>query len=809
MTDKPMSPNISPSDDREALARFPDENPNPVFRVSRDGLVEYANRAAAPVLKAFECGRNCNVPPGWKQIIDAAFRENESRHIDLIFGERAYSIIFSPIDGKDYLYAYGVDITDRKHSETSLREGRDRLARAQKIARTGDWERNLRTGAVKWSDEIYRILGLDKENDAPSFEAFIGFVHPSDRERLLALQQASLATKTSGSMEFRMNFPEASRKIVRGEWQVQTDESGEPECLAGTLQDITDRKLSENRFELAGRIFENTLEGVMILDSNRKIVSINPAFTAITGYAEEEAVGFSTKILYSDQHSAEFFDSIWTEVETDGGWRGEIWSRRKDGGAYPELRSITTVRDEFGDITHYVVIFYDLTKVKRSEELEEELIYKAGHDPLTDLPNRTLFYDRLNRDIARSKRNGTSLAVMLVGIDAFKQVNETLGHTVGDTLLKLASERIQRSNRAMDTVARFGGDEFGVIFENIEGAENAGKAARKIMNAFAAPFILDEGEIFLTISMGVALYPNDDSTVEVLIKNCDTAMHRAKDAGKNSCEFFRPEMTEKAMKRHTIERELRLAVAREEFVPYFQPKVNLKTGEMTGMETLVRWRHPLLGIVPPNDFIPIAEETGLVTDIGGLMLKEACRLNQQWMNAGYPPLRVAVNLSARQFQRGNIVEEVEKALAESSLDAGCLELEITESMVMKDVEKAIRTLQSLHDMGIVLSVDDFGTGYSSLGYLKRFPLDALKIDVIFIRDMITSEEDQGIVAAIISMAHNLKLKVIAEGVETAAHIEFLKELGCDEIQGYYYSKPLPREDFEELLKKGRILKPAG
>jgi diguanylate cyclase (GGDEF)-like protein len=496
-------------------------------------------------------------------------------------------------------------------------------------------------------------------------------------------------------------------------------------------------------------------------------------------------------------------------VETDGGWRGEIWSRRKDGGAYPELRSITTVQNEFGETTRYVVIFYDLTEVKRSEALEEELIYKAGHDPLTDLPNRTLFYDRLSRDIARAKRNGTSLAVMLVGIDSFKQVNETLGHMVGDKLLKLASERIKRSNREMDTIARFGGDEFGVIFENIGNAENAGKAARKIMNAFAAPFILDEGEIFLTISMGVALYPNDDGTVEILIKNCDTAMHRAKDAGKNSCEFFRPEMTEKAMKRHTIERELRLAVEKKEFIPYFQPKVHLKTGEMTSMETLARWNHPLLGIVPPNDFIPIAEETGLVTDIGGFMLKEACRINKQWANTGYPPLRVAVNLSARQFQRGNIVAEVQKALEETSLAPEYLELEITESMVMQDVEQAIKTLQALHDMGIVLSVDDFGTGYSSLGYLKRFPLDALKIDVIFIRDMVTSEEDQEIVAAIISMAHNLKLKVIAEGVETAAHIEFLEELGCDEIQGFYYSKPLPSKDFEELMRKGRILKPAG
>jgi EAL domain-containing protein (putative c-di-GMP-specific phosphodiesterase class I) len=309
--------------------------------------------------------------------------------------------------------------------------------------------------------------------------------------------------------------------------------------------------------------------------------------------------------------------------------------------------------------------------------------------------------------------------------------------------------------------------------------------------------------------MGVALYPNDDGTVEILIKNCDTAMHRAKDAGKNSCEFFRPEMTEKAMKRHTIERELRLAVEKKEFIPYFQPKVHLKTGEMTSMETLARWNHPLLGIVPPNDFIPIAEETGLVTDIGGFMLKEACRINKQWANTGYPPLRVAVNLSARQFQRGNIVAEVQKALEETSLAPEYLELEITESMVMQDVEQAIKTLQALHDMGIVLSVDDFGTGYSSLGYLKRFPLDALKIDVIFIRDMVTSEEDQEIVAAIISMAHNLKLKVIAEGVETAAHIEFLEELGCDEIQGFYYSKPLPSKDFEELMRKGRILKPAG
>jgi len=559
------------------------------------------------------------------------------------------------------------------------------------------------------------------------------------------------------------------------------------------------KELNE-KLGLANEIIGNSLEGIMVTDENGIIESVNPAFTKITGFKEEDAVGQSSNILCSHQHTKEFFKEMWNEIRDKGHWSGEVWNRKKSGDAYSQYLSITTYSSVASGIKKYIGFFYDLTNDNISKEPKD----KVELDPLTNIPARALFTDRLTHAINSCIRNKTTLGVMLLGLDGFQKINESLGLSAGDKILKESARRLYELARQTDTVARFGGDEFALVLEDVKNLENAAKVSEKIVRTFAEPFNVDGETVFITASIGMALCPADADNADSLVRNSDTAMHRAKQQGGNNCQFFTREMNEKAMQRLSVERDLRSAVERDEFLVYYQPKVNVETGEIVGMESLVRWNHPVKRLLPPGVFIPIAEETGLVVQIGRYVLRESCRINKMWQDMGYPLVKVAVNLSARHFQEDDIISEVQNVLDDTGLLPRYLELEITESMVMKDVEKAIGTLQELHNMGISLAVDDFGTGYSSFGYLKRFPIDALKIDMMFIKGMENSKEDQAMVAAIISMAHNLNLKVIAEGVEEAEQVTILRGFNCDQIQGYFYSKPVEAKSFEKLLRESKI-----
>jgi len=444
--------------------------------------------------------------------------------------------------------------------------------------------------------------------------------------------------------------------------------------------------------------------------------------------------------------------------------------------------------------------FEDITERKKAEEMLNSMAY---YDSLTGLSNRILFNDRLGLALAQARRTKEMLAVLYIDLDNFKAINDTLGHAVGDRLLQLVGRRLKDCLRDGDTIARLGGDEFVVLLPQIRCAEDATVVATKLLESFGLPFDLDNNELFITTSIGISLYPYDGDDTETMLKNADTALYRAKEHGKNNYQLYTSAMNAKAFERLALENSMRRALDREEFVVYYQPQVNLATGQIVGMEALLRWQHPDLGLVYPSEFIGLAEETGLIISIGDFALRTACKQNKAWQDAGHPPVRIAVNLSAKQFYQQNLDDTIAQALDDTNLHPKFLELEITESVVMKDTTSVSASLYKLKDMGIQVTIDDFGTGYSSLSYLKRFPIDGLKIDRVFIRNLTTDPNDAAIAKAIIAMAKSLNLRVVAEGVETTDQLEFLRSLKCDEIQGYLISRPVPADEATALLVESK------
>lgn len=575
-------------------------------------------------------------------------------------------------------------------------------------------------------------------------------------------------------------------------------EIGGKKAIFGTLIDITEVSKATEKLRMAAMVFENTIEGVVVTDKNGIIEWINPAFTSITGYSDYEVIGKNPRILRSEKHDKEFYRQMWSSLEVTGQWQGEIWNRRKNGETYPEWLTISAIKDENGNTVQYVSVFNDISeRIKR----EEHIKYQAFHDALTKLPNRYLLYDRLNMLISHAQRNEEKIAVMLLDLDRFKRINDTMGHPAGDLLLQEVAERLKGCLRLGDTVSRLGGDEFCIVLEDIKTVDNVVKVSNKIFNALSRPIQLKGHELHITTSIGVSIFPNDGCDVDALIKNADTAMYEAKASGRNSLRLYTVSMNQEALESLAIETTIIKGLEKEEFVVYYQPQLCLVTGKIIGAEALIRWQHPELGFLLPNRFISIAEETGLIEPLGNWVLKASCHQVRHWLDKGYHPISVAVNLSASQFQQHTLVSTVNEVLTESEISAALLDIEITESSAIQDPDSAITILKKLKKMGVQLSMDDFGTGYSSLALLNRLPIDRLKIDRSFISNIEEDYEKQAIVAAIIAMAKSLSLKVLAEGVETKEQMEYLKALGCDEIQGYFISPPLKPEEFEALLEK--------
>ncbi|MBI2236614.1 MAG: EAL domain-containing protein [Magnetospirillum sp.] len=555
---------------------------------------------------------------------------------------------------------------------------------------------------------------------------------------------------------------------------------------------------SRKDLHLARKVIEASLDGIMICNAKLEIEFVNPAFTVLTGYTQEEIIGRQPAMLKSGRQDEAFYQKMWAALSEKGFWQGEIWNRRRNGEIFPEWLTINVIIDEGGEITQYAAIFSDITERKKTEERIKNLAY---FDVLTGLPNRRLFTDRLQVAVANAHRHGQQLAIMFLDLDLFKRINDTLGHALGDMVLVETAKRLGLCVREGDTVARLGGDEFTILLPELAHVEDAAKLAERMIAHVKQPFMVDDHELYVTTSIGIAVYPDDGTTVDTLIKNADTAMYRVKDLGRNSYQLYTPAMNARSFERLAMESSLRHAVTRGEFMLAYQVKVDLARGQMSGVEALVRWNHPEMGLVPPMDFIPLAENMGLISEIGEWVLITACRQCRSWHDMGLPPVRMAVNVSALQFRETDVPAVVRRALDESGLDPRYLELELTETVLMQRVDEVVAVLKQLRTMGVTISIDDFGTGYSSLNYLKRMPIDSLKIDRSFVHDIMDDGDGAEIVATIINLAHNLKLKAVAEGVETAAQAEFLKARGCDEVQGYLISRPVSAEDLVSLFDR--------
>ncbi len=578
-------------------------------------------------------------------------------------------------------------------------------------------------------------------------------------------------------------------------------ENGKPIEIWGVMRDIRERRKAEEKLRLAAQVFESSKDAIFICDNTNKIVSVNQAFTQITGYEFDEIIGKNPKVLQSGRHDEGFYHLFWADLLSKGYWQGEIWNRRKNGETFPEWLSISLVYDHDHEISHYIAIFSDISDVKTSEAHIEFL---ANYDPLTQLPNRRLFIDRLDQAIKTAAREKTRLAVLFFDLDHFKTINDSLGHSIGDKMLIEVAARISDCMREIDSVSRLSGDEFAAVITDITDIGDVIKVVKKIIVAIRTAFKINDYELHVTISTGISVYPNDGENYEILLKNADTAMYCAKNSGRDSFEFFSASMSTRALERLSLEGSLRKAVENEELLIYYQPQIEVNTGRIVGMEALLRWPHAELGMISPEKFIPLAEETGLIIPIGKWVLAESCRQNKAWQDQGLVAVPIAVNVSAVQFRQHNIMELVQAALLETGLKARYLELELTESLLMDCSEYNVTLLQNFQQLGVKLSIDDFGTGYSSFSYLSRFPINKLKIDKSFCDGTPGNKSNASIVSAIISLGHDLGMVVIAEGVEEEKQLNFLEAHQCDEIQGYIFSRPVPADEMEALLKKGRI-----
>lgn len=545
---------------------------------------------------------------------------------------------------------------------------------------------------------------------------------------------------------------------------------------------------AHERLRLAERAFENTAEGIAITDADAAILSVNPAFEEITGYSADEIIGRNPRLLRSGRHSKSFYRDMWATLLGVGHWRGEIWNRRKNGEIYPQWCTISTVRDSAGVITHFVGVFSDVSNTKAAQA---QIDFLAHHDALTGLPNRSLFRERLSHALSREHRAQGSLALLFIDLDRFKTVNDTLGHPAGDELLVQVGRRFSGVLRSCDTLARIGGDELVLLLEDGAGPREAATVARKLLRVSREPITVSGHTLFVTASIGVSLYPSDGADADTLIQHADRAMYEAKQQGRNNFQFFRPALTEGALERLVMESALRTAVERRELALHFQPQLDLATGRLAGVEALVRWQHPELGRIPPGRFIPLAEEIGVIGEIGDWVLTSACQQLAAWDAAGIAIPRVSVNLSVKEIDHQGTVDRLIQAVRAHGLTANRLEVEVTESVLMRDPERSCSMLNALKSFGVGLAVDDFGTGYSSLAYLKRLPLDRLKIDRSFVDDIGRDKNDEAIARAVIALAKTLGLNTVAEGVEEEHQARFLNDEGCDLAQGYLYSRPVP------------------
>ncbi|MCY1347013.1 PAS domain S-box protein [compost metagenome] len=689
------------------------------------------------------------------------------------------------------------DIDQLKATQEQLRISEEKFARAFHASPDGMLITRLRDGLlIDVNEGFSHITGypMSEATDQSTLQLGI-WANPDDRLRMVErlLHEGSVR-------DFVAPIRTRGEQLRLCEMSVQSILIGDEVCMLTIARDITERQVMQEKLQQAATVFENTAEGVLITDTQQRITAVNRAFTEITGYSEAEALGQTPRLLASGQHDSAFFVAMWHQLADQGHWQGEIWNRRKSGEPYPEWLTISTVRNDAGEITHFVGVFADISILKHAQA---RLDYQAHHDPLTGLPNRLLFESRLQLALVEAANDDLHGAVLFIDLDRFKHINDSLGHPVGDLLLKGIAHRLREQLRDIDTVARLGGDEFIILLPGLHQPDDAAPVANKLLNCFCAPFPADDHEFFISASIGISLFPQDGKDVATLVKNADAAMYRAKSKGRNRVELYTHDLTFQATERMALEHELRRALERDEFRLHYQPKLSLATRQLTGAEALIRWQHPVFGEIPPDRFIPLAEESGLILPIGDWALREACRQMSQWHSQHAPFGPLSVNLAGAQLRQPLLAQRIAGLLSDYALPAKLLQLEITEGFIMSQTEEALAILHELKALNLELAIDDFGTGYSSLSYLKRLPLDTLKIDKSFVQGLPEDPHDAAIARAIIALARSMQLTVIAEGVETQAQEDFLSREGCEQIQGFIVSTPLPAEVFAKQFLSPR------
>lgn len=718
-----------------------------------------------------------------------------------------WQLVFLPFVGLTALlllvYLYRSRLTAFRRQRGILAE-RKQLQMALEVAGESLWEWDLANNSTRifFSPAYCRMLGYEVDEFPDDQAGWQLLLHPDERSRVMERIGQLREPGHTGQYEntYRMLHKDGSYRWIHARGRLFRHRQRFTRFV-GVAADISASMESAERLRLATLVFNSTHEGVLITDAQSRITFVNPAFSQITGYQPADVMGRNPRILQSGRHDKPFYAAIWASLASTGQWTGEIWNRRKNGEVLPQLQTISELRDESGVVSHRVAVFSDISLLKSSQN---ELSFLAHYDPLTGLPNRLLLHEHIKLSLQRALRQKTDAVLMILDVDHFKMVNEGLGHSLGDELIKAIARRLQRTLEQAATISRFGGDEFAVIVESLSGSANttAARLAQDVLERFREPFQIGGHELSVSLSIGMYLYPGASRTAEEVFRNADTALSQAKEAGRGSFAFYTSSLTAMAHQKLKIASELRKALDHQQLVVYYQPVYSLDSQAVLGCEALVRWQHPERGMITPNEFIPVAEDSGLIARLDIHVMEQACRQVRSWRQQGLALDFVSVNLSSKLFSQDSLVlDAVRNALHSSGLDAGCLELEITESAMLEDQAKSIGIMHQLRELGVRLAIDDFGTGYSSLGRLKYLPVDKFKIDQAFVRNLPHDSSDIAIVRAIIALGDSMRLAVQAEGVETQEQADFLREHECVLCQGYLFGRPMPANAFAELLQK--------
>ena len=786
------------------LAKLHDENPNPVLRADYNGRLLYANMIAVPLLDYWRINLFDTLPAIIAQQCQKCREDHHAIEYEVTCKERIYSLQFNPIRGTDYINIYGRDITDQAQAKATLIERESQLRSMIENAPETIIVFDADTG--KLTDFNYKVTeqfgySVDQLQNI-TIQDLIPPMQPNGATSTNEFSSHIRATLSNNAPLFEWSFINSSQEELRCEVRLARLPSSEKKLVRASIIDNSWRISTEAQMRKMSQVVEHTADSVVITDRAGIIEYVNPAFEQMTGFTTVEAMGNSLRLIRSDQHDTDFFSTMWQTILDGKTYHNIVINRRKDGSLYYEEKTITPLKDVHNNITNFISTGKDITN---RMETEERLHQLANNDLLTSLPNRSSLIEKLNHLLQKRDALDDHHALIILGLDRFKNINETLGHDIGDELLKSLGSRLKSVLRNGDILSRFSGDEFAILVEEIGGERDVSIIAEKITTAMADPLVIRKHELFITASIGASLFPDDGQDAQTLIRHAEMAMSRAKESGRNTFGFYSAEMSERAIKRMQLETSLRRAIDNHEFLIYYQPQIDLQTGCISGAEALLRWQNPDHGLISPLEFIPLLEETGLIVEVGEWLIRTACDQARQWHERFNTGMRISINLSGRQFHSPQLSSTISDALGKNGLNPDALELEITESVLMQDNMATIENLHNLRKLGTRLAIDDFGTGYSSLSYLQRFPVDTLKVDRSFITNVSDSPENMNIVSAIISMAHSLSLDVVAEGVETETQLSILHGMQCNTIQGYLFSPPVSTDDMTDLLQSNRSI----